>query len=783
MDFRDYWRIIRRQWIWSASIFALMMVVFFSYSVVVEKQMYRSTCQLGILTPQWDERIFRETSSIVPPVAGNFEMKVERLDQEYLARPAARRLIQEIEKIERPLLAASDKDKPAKTKGARFYYPFQNIVAEIAKRHGVKPRSIGGQNYYTIADIREIPDPKVRAKALEALDGSPDPEEEPSVFASIIPQPLKEVQERKKIVWLTVTYDGAVEAEMLANAIGQGAMDRDNADTLSNREGEAAAITKHIGIAKDRIQEYKDKLEKFLRANNIKELEADIADLRNEIKGNESAIRAKQAEKLKLEHELQNPLSMTLLGGSFMQDTPRINEMRTALSGLEQQKTVLLLDLKEVHPDVKRLQVQIERVQEALEEEVRREESRLQEKSIERLNGIHDALRLLSDEIGELERQKVDSDAKLRALSDRRFEHDDLMRGLNQAGEQMDRLRQKLDAVELAKSLLKRDDKDAILNPLTGNISLLKPATTAVPVAKQSSHAMGFMIIMAVAVSVCIAYLVEYADTRIRTEEDVRKHLNIPVLAKVEKRARGEKVCLTDLPPRDAFAEIFNTVSTVITSAAKDLGIKVFVVSSTVAEEGKTTITVNLGVALARKGLRVILVDGDLRRPQLHDMLGTDNSTGLSTILEGRSQAAEQLSEIADEPPPLPGPEAYLKSTSVENLRVLPSGPTPHDPITLLESQRMKDLVEELRSMADFVLIDTPPIFHVGDVLTLTPLVDANLFVVGAFEVKQHEVTWAKHLLSNVEANILGAFLNKEVIESKSYYYYYRYYKGYRYRN
>ena len=95
----------------------------------------------------------------------------------------------------------------------------------------------------------------------------------------------------------------------------------------------------------------------------------------------------------------------------------------------------------------------------------------------------------------------------------------------------------------------------------------------------------------------------------------------------------------------------------------------------------------------------------------------------------------------------------------------------------------MKDLVQELRGMADFVLIDTPPIFHVGDVLTLTPLVDANLFVVGAFEVKQHEVTWAKHLLSIVEANMLGVFHNKEVVESKSYYYYYRYYKGYRYRN
>ncbi len=774
MDFRDYFRIIRRQWIWSLSIFLLMMSVFFSYSFLVEEQMYRATCQVGILAPQWDERVFRETSSIVPPVSYNMKTKVELLDLYNLGNEAAWRLMNDIERREKGLLEAHAEKAARKDakKGTLAHLPFQEIVASAARANGLKPKSVGGQDLFLVAQFREIADAAARQKAIGDLHDS---------LRQAIPAPLSEVIERSNLVRISVVYNGELESVMLVNAIGFGAMDKDRASTLSEREQESRAIEKHIELSKEQVRQLKDRIEKFQRDHDIRELDQDIGDLRKRVREFEDGIVRKQAERLKLEHELQNP-SVVFLSGELREDTPRLSELRTNLTGLEQQKTVLLIDLKEGHPDVRKLQAQIDRVKDAMQEEERREQARQQERHIGEVNKVHDSLRLLADEIGNLEQDKIEASAKLRKFSDLRFEHDDLVRSLNYASEQRDRLKQKLDAVRLVESMI-RGDGEEDGKAVTGTIRMETPAQGAEKLIKQSRSATGVMVIMAVVVSVCIAYLVEYADTRIRTEEDIRKHLNLPVLAKVEKRARGEKVCLTELPPRDAFAEIFNTVTTVITSAARDLGIRVFVVSSTVAEEGKTTITVNLGVALARKGLRVILVDGDLRRPQLHDMLGVDNSTGLSTVLEGRSQAMETLSEIADEPAPQAGLEAFLKPTTVENLKILPSGPTPHDPITLLESQRMKDLVEEMRGMADFVLIDTPPIFHVGDVLTLTPLVDANLFVVGAFEVKQHEVTWAKHLLSNVGANILGAFLNKEVIESKSYYYYYRYYKGYRYRN
>lgn len=764
MDFRDYWRIVRRQWIWSLSIFVMMMLVFLSYSFLVEKQLYRATCQIGIRAPLVDEQIFRETSSLVPPVTYNMKTKVELMDRRNLLDDATQRLLQGIE-VEERLLGLAGAGRPnAAPAAAPVALPFQEAVAEVARAHGVPSLSVEGREVFLVSRFRAVEDPEKRGRALAALADR---------LADEIPNPETEIRERTQLVMLSVIYPGEREAVMLANALGFAAMDRDVSQTKATREAEADAIRQHIDQTMQRIRQIKSDIETFQQRHEIRQLDEDLTDARKTLRSLEEQLRVKRNERLRIEHEIQNPPPTMFSAGTPL-DTPRLLDLRAQLVQEEQRMTVLLLDLTENHPDVRRGAAQIERLKRDIEEETRREEARREERHVEAVNALYDRLRLVADEIAETERQIEDAKVKLRTLADLRFEHDDLYRALNFASEQRDRLKLRLDAIELLKTSA---------TPETGTIRVETAADAAHPLRKQSRNALGIMVIMAVVVSVGIAYLVEYADTRIRTEEDIRKHLNMPVLAKVEKRGRGEKVCLVDLPPRDAFAEIFNTVSTVITSAARDLGIKVFVVSSTVAEEGKTTITVNLGVAMARKGLRVILVDGDLRRPQLHDILGVDNTGGLSTVLEGRAQAMESLSEIAEEPAPAPGVEAFLRPTSVDNLLVLTSGPTPHDPISLLESQRMKDLVEELRGMADFILIDTPPIFHVGDVLTLTPLVDANLFVVGAYEVKQHEVTWAKHLLSNVEANILGAFLNKEVIESKSYYYYYRYYKGYRYRN
>lgn len=828
MDLRDYWRIIRRQWKWSVSVFVLMLAIFVSYGHFVEQTHYRAFFQVGIRTPTKDEQIFRETSYLVPPVAYNIPTKVELLNRESLQTAGARRLYCALRLAEGAIGGApveeafgrlAEAQEPGTTDEA-FWSTVEEVlqkeglapgagsvvrktedlfrkaleetvgvivanyrrqkdprlvfgdeIAEVARAKGLKPKATKGKDHeiFLLSQIESIPDPAKRREALREIKAR---------LEALIPEPTREVQERSQLVNLSVTYPGGPESVVLANVFAMSAVDKDLEETRKQREAEEAAVRKHIVEAEKKIEDKRDEIERFQQANQIHELEKDLGGTWQEMQRLGEEIRLKAAERMRLEHEIQAPPPAPLLSGGVREDTPRLAKARDALNHLESERARMLLDLKDEHPEVKRIQAQIEQARLQLDQETRREEERLQQEHLDRIAGLHDRLRVIADEAAQLERSLADAQVRYKDLSRKRFLNNDLFEALRHATDQRNKLHERLAAISLY--------KDAFLqNPenITGTLKIERYARESNPLPKRTQDALGLMFILSAVVAIAIAYLAEYSDTRIRTEQDVRKHLNMPVLAKIERRNRGEKVCLTELKPSDPFAEVFNTVSTVIVSAARDLGLKMFTVSSTVPEEGKTTITVNLGVALARKGLRVILVDGDMRRPQLHDMLGVDNSTGLSTILEGRAIAMEGLGEITGEPTVAQGVEAFLKPTPVENLRLLPSGPTPPDPVTLLESQRMKDLLQELRQTADFILIDTPPIFHVGDVLTLSPQVDANLFVVGAFEVKQHEVAWAKHLLSNVEANTLGAFLNKEVVESKSYYYYYRYYKGYRYRN
>mgnify|MGYP001598836614 FL=1 len=265
-----------------------------------------------------------------------------------------------------------------------------------------------------------------------------------------------------------------------------------------------------------------------------------------------------------------------------------------------------------------------------------------------------------------------------------------------------------------------------------------------------------FMGVIGVLGGLGIVFLVEYMDTTLKTEHDVRRYMNLPVLGIVPHQPKGKGVLLPALASKDVVSEVFQAAATLLRSAARDLGLKTFAVTSTVPDEGKTTTSINLAVALARKGLSVILVDADLRKPRLHALLGVDNGRGLATFLSGGGDA----------------PQDVLQETAVANLRVIPSGPVPGDPLNLLEGVRMKALLEELKGQADFVLCDTPPISSVGDTLTLAALCDATVFVVGAGLADQRRVAWAKHLLSHIEARVLGCILNNASLEAHGYYYY-----------
>ncbi|MBI5835919.1 MAG: CpsD/CapB family tyrosine-protein kinase [Candidatus Eisenbacteria bacterium] len=196
-----------------------------------------------------------------------------------------------------------------------------------------------------------------------------------------------------------------------------------------------------------------------------------------------------------------------------------------------------------------------------------------------------------------------------------------------------------------------------------------------------------------------------------------------------------------------------------------DEGAHSVMITSARRGEGKTTAAAQLALTAALHGNRkVVLVDVDLRRPRIHSVTGLEQRPGLTEVLRWQSTL-----------------DAALRDTPLPNLKVLPSGKVLNSPSALLESPRLKEMLDELKARFDFLVLDAPPVIPVTDPMVLAPLVDVTLLVVMAGETPRAVVQRAKALLEDADARKLGVVVNN-VDEVLPYYYDYRYY-GYGYES
>jgi capsular exopolysaccharide synthesis family protein len=213
--------------------------------------------------------------------------------------------------------------------------------------------------------------------------------------------------------------------------------------------------------------------------------------------------------------------------------------------------------------------------------------------------------------------------------------------------------------------------------------------------------------------------------------------------------------------PKSAAAEAYRTLRTNITFANPDKPVHTLLVTSTSPDDGKSTTIANLAITFAASGSPTVLVDADLRRPHLHTIFGVSNEAGLTTMVA-------DMARIKDGSVP----KVPLQSTQIENLQLLTSGPVPPNPAEILGSQRMTELLALLRSNAEYVLIDTPPVIAVTDAAVLAPKVDGVLIVINAGKTRRDLAIKARDILMQVNANILGVVLNNAEIDKSSYAYY-----------
>ncbi len=201
-------------------------------------------------------------------------------------------------------------------------------------------------------------------------------------------------------------------------------------------------------------------------------------------------------------------------------------------------------------------------------------------------------------------------------------------------------------------------------------------------------------------------------------------------------------VTLTD--PQSSAAEAYRTLRINLQFTTLDKELRSLLVTSPGPGEGKTTTLANLAVTMAQVDQRVIVVDCDLRRPQIHQLFGLENSHGLTSMM---------LDDAFLENPP-------LQPTEVSGLRILTSGPLPPRPADLLGSKRMGQVIASLCDQADIVLFDAPPVMSATDAAVLATRVDGVLLVISAGETKREHAISALERLRKINANVLGSVLN-----------------------
>ena len=286
------------------------------------------------------------------------------------------------------------------------------------------------------------------------------------------------------------------------------------------------------------------------------------------------------------------------------------------------------------------------------------------------------------------------------------------------------------------------------------------------------TFALGFGVISGIG----LAFLLENMDNTVRTPEQAQAVSGLPSLgmiplgSKINNRGlAGARLALTSsqeavelvtqVRPQSQMAESYRALRTSLLLSNLGAPPKVIMVTSARPQEGKTTTSINTAIVLAQKGVPVLLVDADLRRPSVHKTLGMGPRSGLSNVLTG-SATLEQTVTVS---PVLP------------NLFILAAGSPPPNPAELLASSNMRDLIVELRARYEHIVIDTPPTLSVTDAVVLSPGADSTILVIRSGQTTKQALRRARDILMQVNAHVAGVLLNAVDLTSPDYYYYYEY--------
>lgn len=429
---------------------------------------------------------------------------------------------------------------------------------------------------------------------------------------------------------------------------------------------------------------------------------------------------------------------------SFMVGDAEISGIRRELTNTDVQLTVLLETLGENHPDVlrlkaargellKKMEVSLAGVKRGIEATY--EESRARYEALDsELNAVREAdIAATGEREGPM--MKAERDLELQ--------------------------RQILQVLE-ARVLQEGIKQEVPTTP----VEIVDPAVAPPenrPVSPNIMLNVLLSVLIGLASGVGLAFFIEYLDTSVKTVDDVERFLSLPVIGVIPQKVRP----LIEEGPESPYAEAYRVLRTNLMFALKDQRGGAFAVTSGGVGEGKSTTMFNLAYVCATTGDKVLIVDSDLRRPVQHTILGMPNKFGLTNVLMRDVPIEETIKPV----PSLP------------NLHFLPSGKLPRSSVGVLNTQRMRELIKNLKARYDYIFFDSPPMVGVSDAAILASEMDGVLLVVQYRKYPRVMTLRAKKMLENVGAKVVGVVLNNiNIMRDDYYYYYHSYYSNYYYQ-
>ncbi len=366
---------------------------------------------------------------------------------------------------------------------------------------------------------------------------------------------------------------------------------------------------------------------------------------------------------------------------------------------------------------------------------------------------------------------------------------------LRAAFEQQKQQENKLNESSIEYSLLKRDFEtnrtlyEGLLQKLkeagvtaglrSNNIREVDVARTpGGPAEPNIPRNLGFAFVLGLTSGIGLAFLLEGIDNTVRTPEQAQAISGLPSLGMIPlgsknnaesgaKAGPGLMVAaskeavelITQSRPQSQMAESYRALRTSLLLTSLGAPPKTILITSALPREGKTTTSINTAIVLAQKGVRVLLIDADLRRPSIHKTLGMGPRVGLSNVLTGGATLQQ----------------ATMRSPVLPNLYVLPAGTPPPNPAELMASVQMNDMLTQLRDQYDHIVVDTPPTLSVTDAVVLSTRADAVVLVIRSAQTTKPALRRARDILAQVNARVSGVLLNAVNLDSPDYYYYYEY--------